>query len=99
MGVNQYSRKWTRIKTYGGKCFENVTQAFARDVMAAAMPHVEAAGYEIILTVHDELITEAPDTDAFSEEKLSGILATTPPWAQGLPLSAGGYEGYRYKKE
>lgn len=99
MGVNQYTRKWSRIHTYGGKLFENLCQAGARDVMAWNMPTIEQAGYEIVLTVHDEVLTEAPDTDEFSHEELSRLLATAPAWAEGLPLSAGGYEGYRYRKE
>ncbi len=64
MGINSYTKKWERIKTYGGKLVENATQAVARDVMAANMPSIEAAGYEIVLSVHDELITEASDTAA-----------------------------------
>lgn len=99
MGMNQYSRKWTRIKTYGGKLAENATQAFARDVLAYNMPRVEAAGYEIVLTVHDELITEAPDSPEFNHEHLSSLLATVPEWAPGLPLAAGGFEAYRYRKD
>jgi DNA polymerase len=98
-GVNQYTRKWERLRTYGGKLAENVTQAASRDVLAAAMPHVEAAGYEIVLTVHDEIVTEAPDDPAFSPEALSAILATNPPWASGLPLAAAGFEGARYRKD
>lgn len=42
MGVNQYTRKWERIRTYGGKCVENCTQAAARDVIARSMPRIEA---------------------------------------------------------
>lgn len=99
MGVNQYTRKWQRIHTYGGKLFENVCQAVARDVMAHNMPAAEAAGYEVVLTVHDELVTEAPDTDEFTAKGLATILATVPPWAEGMPLAAGGWEGYRYKKD
>lgn len=99
MGVNPYSRKWQRVKTYGGKMFENLCQAVARDVLFEAMPAVEAAGYEIVLSVHDELLTEAPDTEDFSERQLSEIIATVPDWAVGLPLSAAGFEGDRYKKE
>ncbi|MBW5867502.1 DNA polymerase I [Yersinia enterocolitica] len=99
MGVNTYSRKWQRLKTYGGKLAENVTQAAARDVMANNMPLIEASGYEITLTVHDEVLTEAPDTDAFTSDKLSELLATCPEWALDLPLSAGGFEAYHYRKE
>ena len=98
-GVNQYSRKWCRLSTYGGKLFENVCQAVARDVMVAAMPHIEEAGYSIILTVHDEVICEAPDREEFNAKHLSALLAAGAPWSQGMPLAAGGFEGYRYRKD
>lgn len=99
MGVNQYSRKWSRLKTYGGKLAENVTQAVARDVLAANMPGIEAAGYEIVLSVHDENLTEAPDAPDFNADHLAGLMATNPTWAEGLPLAAAGFEAYRYRKD
>jgi DNA polymerase len=98
MGINQYSRKWERIDTYGGKLAENVTQAVARDVIADAMPRAEAAGYEVVLTVHDEIVTETPDEPRFSAEGLSRVMTTNPAWADGLPLAAAGFEGTRYGK-
>lgn len=99
MGMNQYTRKWCRLKTYGGKLFENVCQSVARDVMAHNMPLIEAAGYQIVLTVHDEVICEAPDTDAYNADHLSALLAAAPPWALDMPLAAAGFETYRYKKD
>lgn len=99
LGVHPYTKKWCRIKTYGGKLVENVTQAVARDVLAENMPLAEANGYEIVLTVHDELITETADCSLFSAEALAEIMATVPPWAEGLPLDASGYETYRYRKD
>lgn len=99
MGMNQYSRKWCRLTTYGGKIFENVCQAVARDVMAHNMPAAEAEGYEIVLTVHDEEITEAPDLPEFNEDHLSRLLAANPPWAQSMPLAAAGFQTYRYRKD
>lgn len=99
MGVNQYSRKWSRIKTYGGKLVENITQAAARDVLTSNMPAIEDAGYHIVLSVHDELLTEAPDSDDYTHEHLSALMATNPEWAPGLPLAAAGFEAYRYRKE
>jgi len=99
MGVNQYTRKWQRVKTYGGKIFENLCQAVARDVLFYNTPAVEAAGYEIVLSIHDELLTETPDTDEYSAEALSDLIATNAVWAKGLPLAAAGFEGPRYKKE
>ena len=97
-GVNQYTRQWTRIKTYGGKLVENATQAFARDVLAANMPLIEACGYEIVLSVHDELLTETPDNDDFTVDALAKMMSHAPPWAKGLPLAAAGFECTRYRK-
>lgn len=98
-GINQYNRKWQRLRTYGGKLFENVCQAVARDVMAAAMPPTEAAGFRICLTVHDEEITEAPDTAEFTADRLSALLSAGAEWTCGMPLAAAGFETYRYRKD
>ena len=98
-GMHQYSRKWTKLYTYGGKLFENVCQAVARDVMAHNMPAIEARGYQIVLSVHDELICEAPDSPEFNSNELSAMLAANPPWALDMPLAAAGFEAYRYKKD
>ena len=99
MGMNQYSRKWERIHTYSGKLVENCIQAIARDVMAHAMPQVEDEMYEIVLSVHDELICEAPTHPDWNADHLAAIMATLPPWAEGLPLAAAGFESLRYKKD
>ncbi len=99
MGNNQYTRKWERLYTYGGKFAENITQAVARDVLGHNMPIIDDSGYEMVLTVHDEVITEAPDLPEFNHEHLSSLLATNPVWASDLPLAAAGFESYRYKKD
>lgn len=99
MGLNQYTRKWERLYTYGGKLTENLTQAMSRDVLAYSMPLIEAAGYQIVLTVHDEIIAEAPDSPEFNVEHLASFMAKVPSWVDGLPLAAAGFETYRYKKE
>jgi DNA polymerase len=99
MGVDQFTRKWTRISTHGGKLFENLCQAVARDVMAANMPRIEEAGYQIVLTVHDEIIAEAPDQPEFNADHLASLLATNPDWAPDMPLAAAGFETYRYRKD
>lgn len=99
MGISQYTRQWTSIGTYGGKIFENVTQAAARDIMTHNMPVINARGYEIILTVHDELVTEALNNVSFHSDELSRMLATNPSWSDSLPLAASGFEAYRYRKD
>ena len=98
MGLNQITRQWSRLTTYGGKLAENATQSVARDVMAAAMPAIEAADYAIVFTVHDEIATETPDTAEFSADGLAALMAKVPPWATGFPLAAAGFECTRYRK-
>ncbi len=98
LGVNQYSRKWGKLSTYGGKLAENVTQAFSRDILAHGMTLAEDAGYKVVLSVHDELLTETPDTTEFTHKRLSEIMSEVPWWATGLPLAAAGFEAYRYRK-
>jgi DNA polymerase len=98
-GVNQFTRQWGRIGTYGGKLVENVTQAVARDVLAEGMIAAEDGGYEIVLSVHDELITETPDTADYHHSGLANWMSAGPSWADGLPLAAAGFETYRYRKE
>jgi DNA polymerase bacteriophage-type len=78
---------------------ENATQASSRDVLAAGMFAAEASGYEIVLDVHDELVTETDDTPEFSAAGLSACMTRELEWAPGLPLAAKGFETYRYKKE
>jgi len=98
MGMDQYTRLWKRIDTYGGKLVENITQAVARDVMASAMLRLCRAGYQVLGSVHDELLLEL---DPLKGETLRGVLALfeePPVWAEGLPVDAGGYEGARFKK-
>ena len=97
MGVG-FNRKFMRIDTYGGKIVENVTQAVARDVLGANLSVIEAAGYEIVATVHDEVVTLCPDEEQYNAPALSALLSTSPSWADGLPLDAKGFEGMRYSK-
>lgn len=98
-GINSYTRQWSDIRTYGGKLIENATQACARDVMGHNMQAIEEAGFPIVLTVHDEVITEPLDSDEFSVARLERLLANRPDWADDrLPLAAGGFETYRYRK-
>lgn len=97
MGINQYSRKWSRIPTYSGKIVENATQAAAADILIGAMAAIEQAGFEIVFSVHDEFITEAALNKDNSE--LERLMATPPSWAPDLPLAAAGFTSLRYKKD
>lgn len=101
MGVNRYGsesvtyegvgeqKKWLRLESYGPKFVENIVQATARDILVEAMRRLEAAGYQIVMHVHDEAVIEAPaDT---SLDDICAIMGQTPAWAEGLLLRADGY--------
>jgi DNA polymerase len=98
MGTNQFTRRWERLTTFGGRLVENVTQACARDVLAHGLIGAERAGYNPVVHVHDEIICETPDTPAFTADGLAAIMSTQPEWAEGLPLDAEGFECARYRK-
>ena len=97
-GMNQYTRKWSLLETYGGKLVENSVQAIARDVFFAGLRRAEEAGYPVVLRVHDELVCEVPDDPAYSHERLAEMMSANPGWSTGLPLAAAGFEAYRYRK-
>jgi len=99
MGVSQYTRRWERIKTYGGRLVENWTQAAARDVIAAGVAEADANGYPPVLHVHDEIIAETPDAAEFTAAGLAALMTRPLPWSAGLPLAAAGFEATRYRKE
>lgn len=61
-GYSNYTHQWERLTLYGGLITENIVQAVARDLLADAMLRVEAAGYPVVLTVHDEVVAEVGDT-------------------------------------
>lgn len=89
--------EWKDIATYGGKLIENVTQAVARDVMVEAQLRLEAAGYPVVLTVHDEILSERKKGEGSLEEYLR-LAAESPAWAKGLPLAVAGWQGHRFRK-
>ncbi|ASN73063.1 putative DNA polymerase [Ralstonia phage DU_RP_II] len=90
---------WCRISTYGGSLAENVTQAVAADLLRYSMETLESAGYPITLTVHDEAVVEiASSCDDRTLERIEELMAQTPAWAAGLPVSAEGWRGPRYRK-
>lgn len=97
-GMDQTSKKWLRLNTYGGKLVENIVQAVARDCLAEAMLNVDQAGYHIVMHVHDEIVIEAP-LGFGTLEKVCNIVGQPIPWAEGLLLTADGFESNFYRKE
>lgn len=97
-GENQLTRQWTTLYTHGGKACENIVQALCRDLLAYAMINVEGGGYPIVLSVHDELVCETPDTPEYTVAELEKLMCALPEWADGFPLVAEGQELKRYAK-
>lgn len=97
MGVHPKTKQWTRQKAYGGLWAENITQAFCRDILAAALLRVEAAGYPVVLSVHDEGVSEVPE-DYGSVTEYEELMVAPLSWAPGLPMAAEGWTARRYKK-
>lgn len=99
-GLHQKTKKWTTLLIYGGKFAENATQGVSGDVLFGAYPRIEAAGFEIVFSVHDEIAAEAwLNNPALTEKRLSALLSEGEPWSKGLPLAAKGFEAHRFRKE
>ena len=98
MGVDQKTKRWGRVETWGGKLAENVTQATARDCLRDTMLALEDAGYDIRAHVHDEVIISEP-RDGRTVEDVSAIMGRELPWASGLPLRGDGYACDFYIKD
>ena len=98
MGVNQTTRQWTQLETYGGKIVENAVQAIARDCLAVAMTRLDAAGYKIVMHIHDEMVADMPEGTG-SLKEVEEIMSRPIDWAPGLILNAEGWEDRYFKKD
>lgn len=100
MGLNPYTRQWSKRYTYGGKIAADATQSTARDFLFASMPAIEQAGFPIVLRVHDEYLTEPLDDVRYSVDKLLGLITHRHSWVdKKLPIAAAGFEAPRYRKD
>ena len=97
-GMEQTSKQWKRIDTYGPKLVENIVQATARDCLGITMLRVEEKSFHVVMHVHDELICDVPKGNG-SVEEICDIFAEPIEWAPGLPLKADGYECNYYMKD
>lgn len=96
-GKNQKTGHWGRQYLYGGLQCNNVVQGTARELLRFAMHNVEAAGYPIVLHVHDEVVCEA-DENFGDVKEFERIMSIVPSWLDGLPLSAKAWVDKRYVK-
>lgn len=95
-GVNG-TKVWKEIETYGGKLVENIVQAVARDCLVESIKRLHNKGYKIIFHVHDEIILEV--SEDVTVEEIESIMSEPIDWAEGLNLTAAGFEARFYKKD
>lgn len=98
MGMDQTTKKWKRIETYGGKLVENCVQAVARDCLAQAIENLEKEGLPVVFHIHDEVVIDCR-ADTATLDAVVNIMSRPIPWAPGLPLNADGWVGGFFKKD
>ena len=98
LGMNQETKKWEKISTYGGKLTENIVQAIARDCLAVTLVRLDTAGYQTVMHIHDEAVIDVPVHFA-DLAKVEAIMGAPISWAPGLPLNADGFISSYYKKD
>lgn len=96
-GVQQVTKKWGKIRTYGGKLTENVVQAIARDILGVVILRAKAAGLNIVFHIHDEIIVEATPGQSLAD--VEALFSQPIEWCPGLPLKGAGYTTPYYLKD
>jgi DNA polymerase bacteriophage-type len=98
-GLNQTTKQWTRIPSRGGKIFENLVQAIARDILCLLMLLMEERDVPVVMHAHDEAVCETPnDPFAFGYEDMVEWMSQSVSWAPSLLLGADGFSSPFYHK-
>lgn len=105
LSVEQYNTNaqkgpvgWHRFELWVGILVENVVQAVARDLQAAAMVRCEKAGYPVVMHTHDELTAEVPQ-GLGTVAHMAALMVERVPWAEWWPVFAAGWKGRRFRKD
>ena len=96
-GVNQTTKKWEKVRTYGGKLTENIVQAIARDILGVVILRAEKAGLPVVFHVHDEVVVEAGREQTLT--MLENLFSKPVSWCSDLPLKGAGYSTDYYLKD
>lgn len=98
MGLQPQTYKWVRLDTIPGRLVENATQAVARDLLGDAQLRLRMCGYNVLFSVHDEVVIDAPYGYGTLDDVNMIMARTDAETYPGLPIEAEGYESERYKK-
>lgn len=96
-GLNQTTKKWEKIRTYGGKLTENVVQAIARDILGYIILRADKKGLNIVFHIHDEIVVEAEPGQTLQD--VEDIFCKPINWCRDLPLKGAGYTTPYYLKD
>lgn len=96
-GTNQTTKKWGKIRTYGGKLTENVVQAIARDILGVVILRAREAGLPVVFHIHDEIIVEAAPGQTL--QQVEDLFSKPITWCSDLPLKGAGYTTPYYLKD
>lgn len=96
-GLNQNTKKWGKIRTYGGKLTENVVQAIARDILGIVILRARKKDLPVVFHIHDEIVVEAPETRPLAD--VEALFSEPIEWCRDLPLKGVGYGTPYYLKD
>lgn len=96
-GTNQTTKKWEKVRTYGGKLTENIVQSIARDILGVIILRAYERGYDIVFHIHDEIVVEAHEGQTL--QAIEAMFSEPIHWCPGLPLKGAGYTTPYYLKD
>ena len=96
-GLGQFKPCRNGQGAYGGMWTENIVSGIARDVLVEAMLRLEAAGYLIVLHVHDEVVCEVPEGFG-SLDEFTQLMTRKPSLGARSADRSEGLDGPRYCK-
>lgn len=96
-GLNQITKKWEKIRTYGGKLTENVVQSIARDILGIVILRAYRKSLNIVFHIHDEIIVEAEADQTLKD--VETLFSEPISWCTDLPLKGAGYSTPYYLKD
>lgn len=96
-GMNQTTKKWEKIRTYGGKLTENVVQSIARDILGYVILRANQRDLDTVFHIHDEIVVEAKEGQTLAD--VEALFDEPIEWCKDLPLKGAGYTTPYYLKD